>query len=93
MAKDILYDNKLLCTSLCTCLFVYMFVYSFLCVLQVRVAVAEAIGFSVQLVAADALNDQLPRLIPGIVQLYKKHQEHYHISQVGVAGGGACLMA
>jgi len=49
---------------------------------KLRLAVAEAIGFVVQLCAADALDQQLPRLIPGILQLYKKHTDHYYISQV-----------
>lgn len=45
-------------------------------------AVAEALGFMVHLLSATALNDQLPKLLPGIMQLYKKHSEHYYISQV-----------
>lgn len=53
---------------------------------QVRIAVVDAIGFAVHLCAADALNEQLPKLIPGVVQLFKKHTEQYHISQVGDRG-------
>ena len=45
-------------------------------------AVTEALGFMVHLLSATALNDQLPKLLPGIMQLYKKHSEHYYISQV-----------
>lgn len=44
--------------------------------------VAEAIGYTVHLVSTTQLDAQLPRLIPTIQQLYKKHQEHYYISQV-----------
>ena len=44
--------------------------------------VAEAIGYTVHLVSASQLDTQLPRLIPTIQQLYKKHQEHYYLSQV-----------
>jgi hypothetical protein len=43
--------------------------------------VVEALGYCVHLLAADALNDQLPRLVPGVVQLYKKQSEHYFITQ------------
>ena len=50
---------------------------------KLRLAVAEAIGFSVHLCAADALDQQLPKLISGVVQLYKKHPDHYYVSQVG----------
>ena len=44
--------------------------------------VAEALGFMVHLLSSTALNDQLPKLLPGIMQLYRKHSEHYYISQV-----------
>ena len=50
---------------------------------QLRMAVAEALGFMVHLLSPTALNDQLPKLLPGIMQLYRKHSEHYYISQVG----------
>ena len=41
----------------------------------------EAIGYIVHLVSASQLDSQLPKLLPTIAQLYKKHQEHYYISQ------------
>ncbi|CAI8027043.1 Maestro heat-like repeat-containing protein family member 1 [Geodia barretti] len=49
----------------------------------------------VHLLSATALNDQLPKLLPGIMQLYKKHSEHYYISQclcmvVDAAGKKSC---
>ena len=50
--------------------------------LQLRVAVVEALGYCVHLLSANALNEQLPRLVPGVVQLYKKQSEHYYITQV-----------
>ena len=37
------------------------------------------------LLAADSLNEQLPKLVPGVIQLYRKQTEHYYITQVGVA--------
>jgi hypothetical protein len=62
---------------------------------RLRMAVAEALGFMVHLLSATALNDQLPKLLPGIMQLYKKHSEHYYISQclcmvVDAAGKKSC---
>lgn len=58
-------------------------IHFILLVLQLRMAVAEALGFMVHLLSPAALNDQLPKLLPGIMQLYKKHSEHYYITQVG----------
>eukprot|EP00731_Ephydatia_muelleri_P026389 Em0018g489a len=59
---------------------------------KVRIAVVDAIGFAVHLCAADALNEQLPKLIPGVVQLFKKHTEQYHISQcLGMIVDAACI--
>jgi hypothetical protein len=62
---------------------------------RLRMAVTEALGFMVHLLSAAALNDQLPKLLPGIMQLYKKHSEHYYISQclcmvVDAAGKKSC---
>lgn len=54
-------------------------------------AVAEALGFMVHLLSATALNDQLPKLLPGIMQLYKKHSEHYYITQVSCSVVAPCL--
>ncbi len=48
-------------------------------------AVVEAIGYIVHLVSPAQLDSQLPKLLPLIAQLYKKHQEHYYISQVTMA--------
>lgn len=50
--------------------------------LQLRLAVVESIGYCVHLLAADSLNEQLPKLVSGVVQLYRKHSEHYYITQV-----------
>ena len=59
-------------------------VFIFLCpsLLQLRLAVVEALGYCVHLLSADALNEQLPKLVPGVIQLYKKQTEHYFITQV-----------
>lgn len=55
---------------------------SLLLLLQLRLAVVEAIGYAVHLLSPESLNEQLPRLIPGVTQLYRKHAEHYYITQV-----------
>ena len=43
---------------------------------------AEAIGYVVHLLSISQLDGQLAKLLPAIAQLYKKHQDHYYISQV-----------
>lgn len=35
------------------------------------------------LMASDKLEEQIPKLIPAILSLYKKNNEHYVISKVG----------
>lgn len=42
----------------------------------------DAIGHMTLIMAHDKLEEQLPKLLPGITQLYKKHTEHYLITQV-----------
>lgn len=49
---------------------------------QLRLAVAEAIGYTVHLLSTTQLDGQLAKLMPAIAQLYRKHQDHYYISQV-----------
>ncbi|TNN22074.1 Maestro heat-like repeat-containing protein family member 1 [Liparis tanakae] len=36
------------------------------------------------LMASDKLEEQIPKLIPAILSLYKKNNEHYIISKVSV---------
>ena len=43
---------------------------------------AEAIGFAVHLLSQEQLNAQLPALVHCVLGLYKKHNDHYYISQV-----------
>uniref|UniRef100_A0A4W5KHG1 Maestro heat-like repeat family member 1 n=1 Tax=Hucho hucho TaxID=62062 RepID=A0A4W5KHG1_9TELE len=50
---------------------------------KVRLTVAEAVGSMSHLMAHDKLEEQLPKLIPTILSLYKKNTEHYVISKVG----------
>lgn len=61
--------------------------------LQLRLAVVEAMGPMSYLMPGEKLEEQLPKLIPGILALYKKHTEAFYISKVsgserGVAGRG-----
>uniref|UniRef100_A0AAZ3SRU2 Maestro heat-like repeat-containing protein family member 1 n=1 Tax=Oncorhynchus tshawytscha TaxID=74940 RepID=A0AAZ3SRU2_ONCTS len=51
---------------------------------KLRLTVAEAVGSMSHLMAHDKLEEQLPKLIPTILSLYKKNTEHYVISKVGL---------
>ncbi|XP_031432555.1 maestro heat-like repeat-containing protein family member 1 isoform X2 [Clupea harengus] len=48
---------------------------------KLRLTVAEALGSMSHLMAHDKLEEQLPKLIPTILSLYKKIPEHYIISK------------
>ncbi|XP_054898054.1 maestro heat-like repeat-containing protein family member 1 isoform X1 [Poeciliopsis prolifica] len=48
---------------------------------KLRLTVGEAVGSMCHLMASDKLEEQLPRIIPAIVSLYKKNTEHYVISK------------
>lgn len=61
----------------CTWLFVCVCI-----ILQLRLTVAEALGSMSHLMAHDKLEEQLPKLLPTILSLYKKNAEHYIISKV-----------
>lgn len=50
--------------------------------LQLRLAVVEAVGPMSYLMPSEKLEEQLPKLIPGILALYKKHAEAFYISKV-----------
>lgn len=51
-------------------------------VFQLRLTVAEAVCSMCHLMASDKLEEQIPKLIPAILSLYKKNNEHYIISKV-----------
>ena len=53
------------------------------CFFKLRMTVAEAVGSMCHLMASDKLEEQIPRIIPAILSLYKKNNEHYVISKVG----------
>ncbi|TMS10960.1 Maestro heat-like repeat-containing protein family member 1 [Larimichthys crocea] len=48
---------------------------------KLRLTVAEAVGSMCHLMASDKLEEQIPKLIPAILSLYKKNNEHYVISK------------
>ncbi|KAK9513462.1 hypothetical protein VZT92_026993 [Zoarces viviparus] len=48
---------------------------------KLRLTVAEAVGSMCHLMASDKLEEQIPKLIPAILSLYKKNNEHYLISK------------
>uniref|UniRef100_UPI0037E92988 maestro heat-like repeat-containing protein family member 1 n=1 Tax=Semicossyphus pulcher TaxID=241346 RepID=UPI0037E92988 len=48
---------------------------------KLRLTVAEAVGSMSHLMASDKLEEQIPKLIPAILSLYKKNNEHYVISK------------
>ncbi|XP_053484916.1 maestro heat-like repeat-containing protein family member 1 isoform X1 [Ictalurus furcatus] len=48
---------------------------------KLRLTVAEALGLMSHLMAHDKLEEQLPKLFPAILGLYKKNPEHYIISK------------
>lgn len=47
----------------------------------------EALGPMSHLMPSEKLEEQLPRLIPGILALYRKPAEAYYISKVGRRAG------
>ncbi|KAM4581297.1 maestro heat-like repeat-containing protein family member 1 isoform 1-T1 [Odontesthes bonariensis] len=49
--------------------------------LKLRMTVAEAVGSMCHLMASEKLEEQIPRIIPAILALYKKNNEHYVISK------------
>jgi len=53
---------------------------------QLRLAIVEALGHMCHLMARDKLEEQLPRILAGILGLYRKQQEPFHITQVGYPG-------
>ncbi|XP_077577113.1 maestro heat-like repeat-containing protein family member 1 isoform X1 [Stigmatopora nigra] len=48
---------------------------------KLRLTVAEAVGSMCHLMASEKLEEQIPKLIPAILALYKKNNEHYIISK------------
>uniref|UniRef100_A0A8C3CM07 Maestro heat like repeat family member 1 n=1 Tax=Cairina moschata TaxID=8855 RepID=A0A8C3CM07_CAIMO len=48
---------------------------------KLRLAVVEAMGPMSYLMPSEKLEEQLPKLIPGILALYKKHAEAFYISK------------
>ena len=49
---------------------------------QLRLAIVECIGHMTHLMAKEKLEEQLPKILQGMLGLYKKHPEPFHITQV-----------
>ncbi|KAK6184716.1 hypothetical protein SNE40_007128 [Patella caerulea] len=48
---------------------------------KLRLAIVEAVGHMCHIIDQDKLEEQLPKLLHGILALYKKHPEPFHITQ------------
>ncbi|ESO87809.1 hypothetical protein LOTGIDRAFT_234834 [Lottia gigantea] len=48
---------------------------------KLRLAIIEALGHMCHIMDQDKLEEQLPRMLQGIMGLYKKHPEPFHITQ------------
>ncbi|XP_070320401.1 maestro heat-like repeat-containing protein family member 1 isoform X9 [Odocoileus virginianus] len=48
---------------------------------KLRLAVVEALGPMSHLLPSEKLEEQLPKLLPGVLTLYKKHAETVHVSK------------
>ncbi|XP_004618710.2 maestro heat-like repeat-containing protein family member 1 isoform X1 [Sorex araneus] len=48
---------------------------------KLRLAVVEALGPMSLLLPSEKLEEQLPKLLPGVLALYKKHAEAFHVSK------------
>lgn len=55
---------------------------------QLRLAVVEALGPMSHLLPSERLEEQLPKLLPGILALYKKHSETFYLSKVSAGRAG-----
>ncbi|GAB5584328.1 maestro heat-like repeat-containing protein family member 1 isoform X1 [Prionailurus iriomotensis] len=48
---------------------------------KLRLAVVEALGPMSHLLPSEKLEEQLPKLLPGVLALYRKHAETFHVSK------------
>ncbi|XP_074645058.1 maestro heat-like repeat-containing protein family member 1 [Tubulanus polymorphus] len=48
---------------------------------KLRIAIVETVGHMAHIITLDKLEEQLPRLLPGIIALYKRNQEPYYVTQ------------
>ena len=51
---------------------------------QLRLAIVEALGHMTHLMARDKLEEQLAKILAGILGLYKRHSEPFHVTQVDI---------
>lgn len=55
---------------------------------QLRLAVVAALGPMSHLLPSERLEEQLPKLLPAVLGLYKKHAETFQISKVFIGREG-----
>lgn len=70
------------CVGMRACVRVCLVLVRVLSALQLRVVVVGALGYAAKLLSPQHLDEQLPKLVPSILQLYRKHSEQYILSQV-----------
>lgn len=58
--------------------------------LKLRLAIVEAVGHMTHVMDRDKLGEQLPKILNGIMALYKRHPEAYHITQVSLSNIYSC---
>lgn len=51
---------------------------------KVRQITIESIGHFVNLISRDKLETDISKIIPGLLNLYKKHSDHFIVSQVKI---------
>ena len=56
--------------------------YFGVCFFQLRLQIVEAVGHMTHIMEKDKLDEQLPKILQGILGLYKRHPDPYHITQV-----------
>lgn len=66
-----------------SCLFLLSRVLCLVYVLQLQVAIVEAVGYMAHLFEPDRLSQELGKIVSGYLAMYKKHSDHYFITMVG----------
>lgn len=59
---------------------------------QLRLAVIEAVGPMTHIMNRDQLEEQLPKLLHGILGLYKKHHVSFYVTQVSTLDNNLSLV-
>lgn len=51
---------------------------------QLRLAIVQAVGHMTHVIEKDKLAEQLPKILQGIIGLYKRHPDPFQITQVNM---------